>query len=633
MKKENWNLEKSAELYRFSEWGDGYFDANEQGNLVVRPERDERTVDLYELVVGLRRRGIEPPILCRFDGIIRDRARTIRAAFQEAIAAANYRGQYHLAFPVKVNQQQHVVETVRLAGNGHNMTLEVGSKPELLAVLAVHDMEDSMLLCNGYKDAEYIELALLGRKVGRRSIIIVEQFYELKQIIDVAAQLGVEAEIGLRMKPITKGIGRWEGTTGDKAKFGLTTPEILAALEMLKEHGRTDWLKLMHFHMGSQISSISTIKRVLKEATRMYVELAQICPSMCLLDVGGGLGVDYDGSKTNFESSMNYSPKEYAEDVVYAISEACDEAKVPHPSIISESGRALVAHHSVLVAEVLDVASALDAIPHLPKPPSDHPLLLEINELYSELTVKNLRSTLNNTLTLRDDVLERFIASDLTLAERAYAETVYRHLLAKLALLAPQMKFVPEEIERVQSQIRDIYFCNFSLFQSLPDSWAIDQLFPIMPIHRLNEEPTRRAILADLTCDSDGQIDRFIDLKDVKDYLLCHPVTPENDYYLGIFMIGAYQEILGDLHNLFGDTNAVHVNFDSDGKVQLTEVVRGDTISEVLNYVHYNPQQLRERIRVSLEKSLARGDMTHEEVAKFERRYGEALDGYTYLVK
>jgi arginine decarboxylase len=629
---EKWSLQKSQELYRIGSWGEGYFDINTSGNVSVRPSRNGANIDLFELSRTLVQRGIEAPILVRFDGIIRDRVKTIQNAFCQAIQEFNYKGTYRLTFPIKVNQQRHVVDVVRQAGREHLLGLEVGSKPELLAVLAIHDTPGALLLCNGYKDAEYIELALLSKRLERRPIIIVEQLYELQQILDISNRLGIEAEIGFRMKPTAKGSGRWESSGGEHAKFGLNTHEMMLAFNQLKRAEKLPWLKLLHFHIGSQITSIVAIKRALREATRVYTELAKLCPSMCFFDAGGGLGVDYDGSRTNFESSMNYTVEEYARDVVSSVEEACREAGVTHPDIITESGRAVVAHHSVLITEVIDVAPATGVVANLDEPPSQHSMLQEIASLYKNLTVKNCHETLHDALVLRESIVERFVQGDLDLFERAYAERAYRHLVAKIRQVSADLKFIPEDLEKLDEGLRDTYFCNFSVFQSLPDSWAIDQLFPIMPIHRLEQEPKRRAVMADLSCDSDGIIDRFIDLKDVGRSVALHENQPGTPYLIGIFLVGAYQEILGDLHNLFGDTNAVHVDVDGEGHPVVTHVVEGDTVEEVLRYVQYEAQDLSERLRTSIERSIRNGVLTNEQAAKLQKRFKEALDGYTYLV-
>jgi arginine decarboxylase len=628
---EVWNSAKSAALYGIENWGEGYFSVNQQGNLVVRPDRGEKEIDVSLLVDSLVSRGINVPVLLRFDGIIRDRIQRIALAFSKAIEESGYAGRYRGVFPVKVNQQRHVVDCVRKAGRDSFLGLEVGSKPELIAVLAMHDTPDSLLLCNGYKDKEYIELALMSRRLGRRAIIIIEQLSEVDQILNISAQLGIDAEVGLRMKPMTKGTGRWEGSAGDQAKFGLSTSEIMYAIEAFKKQGRTDWIKLLHFHVGSQITSIGAIKKVLKEATRMFTEVATLCPSLSFFDVGGGLAVDYDGSKTNFDSSMNYTVEEYARDVVYAISEACTEAKIAAPDIVTEAGRAITAHHALLIAEVVDVAPTLDVVTTVTPPPSDHSILKDLEEMHNNLNIKNLQETLHDVLGQREEILSRFIQGDISLAERAWADTTFWHTIGKIDNLSKALKYMPEDLEGISEWLKDTYFCNFSVFQSMPDSWAIDQLFPILPIRRLNEEPSRRAILADMTCDSDGKVDRFIDLKDVKRFINLHPMKNGVPYYVGMFLLGAYQEILGDLHNLFGDTNAVHVDLDETGQPVLTHVVEGDCVREALSYVQYEPQDLMERLRVSIERSLREGMLTTEDSAKLQKRYKDALEGYTYL--
>ncbi len=630
---DRWTVVNSADLYRVDAWGAGYFGIGPEGHLYVYPERDlQRKIDLYRIVKSLVKRGIDAPILLRFDGIIRDRIKTVQKAFDAAIAEFGYKGRYRLAYPIKVNQQRHVVDTVRKAGRDLQIGLEVGSKPELLAVLAVHDTPDGILICNGYKDSEYIELALLARRLGRRPIIVVEQPYEIETILAAARRIGVEPELGLRMNPITKASGKWEGSAGDGARFGLTSYELMHAVEKLRAHGAADWIKLLHFHVGSQIPSISSIKRVLKEATRMYTELAKLCPGLEFFDVGGGLAVDYDGSKTSFPSSMNYTVTEYARDVVWGILTACNEEGIKHPDIISESGRAIVAHHAVLVTEVTDVSPVPEAVPQLDRPPTNHDLLQELYSLYEELNVKNCHEVFHDTLSLRDEALQRFNQGDLSLVERAYADRVCKQLLSKIEQVASNLKHVPEDLARLGEALRDMYFCNFSVFQSLPDLWAVDQLFPVMPIHRLDTEPTRRAIIADLTCDSDGKIERFIDSKEVKRYIKLHELRPGEPYYLGLFLVGAYQEILGDLHNLFGDTNAVHIDLNEEGEPEIVSVIEGDTVREVLSYVQFDAQDLVERLRCAIEKALRAGKLTDEESAQLQRRFREGLEGYTYLV-
>ncbi len=627
----SWNISKNNDLYWIQGWGEHYFAINEKGHIIVHPQQNGETFDLYDLVQSLVERGIDPPILFRFDGIIKDRIHRICSSFASAIKEFNYKNHYHPAYPIKVNQQKHIVDVIRNAGKDDLLGLEVGSKPELLAVLSIHNTDGALLLCNGYKDAEYIELALLARKIGRRSIIIIEQFYELNLVLDIAARLGLEAEIGFRMKPHSKGSGRWASSGGDLAKFGLNIHEILLSVDLLKKAGKEHWVKLLHFHVGSQITSIVPIKKALRESSRMYTELAKLCPSMCFFDVGGGLGVDYDGTKTTTDSSMNYSMEEYARDVVYAIANACDMADLPHPTIISESGRAIVAHHSVLVTEVIDVAPTLGIVSQLPPPQSDHELLHEFLNLYRTVTPKNCHEVLHDAHDLREDILERFIQGELNITERAYADRAYRHLIAKIRHVSKELNYVPMDIEKLDDNLLHMYFCNFSVFQSLPDVWAIQQIFPIMPIHRLDEEPTVRATIVDLSCDSDGKIERFVGPKEPAKFIPLHELG-KTPYYLGIFLVGAYQEILGGMHNLFGDTNAVHIDLDPHGNWVFKHEIKGNSMSEVLKYVQYDSADLIERLRLSIEKALKQGLLTNEESAKLKKRFKEALESYTYLV-
>lgn len=626
----NWGTEQSADLYGINRWGEGFFSVNKEGNIQVSTEAG-KSVDLLKLTTEIVARGIELPVLIRFDDILVKRVKQIYAAFQAAIDESKYQGKYSLAYPIKVNQQRHVVDTVRAAGRDFGLGLEVGSKPEMVAILAIHDTQGAVLLCNGYKDPEYIELALHSSKIGRRPIIIVEQLHELDIILKCSSKLGIEAEIGVRMKPLAKGSGKWEASSGTQAKFGLSTPEILVVIEKLKAENKLHWLKLLHFHVGSQITSMVAIKRVMREATRTYTEIYKLCPSLSILDVGGGLAVDYDGSRTNFESSMNYTLEEYARDIIDAIQVACEEEGIPHPNLISESGRALVAHHSVLVGQVIDSAKTADIVNDLGNPPSDHETLSQLRELYDGLNVKNCQETLNDALSLREEIWSKFIQGDMNLIERAYADAGIGSLIAKIAFVAKDLKYIPEDVALIDEKLRDIYTCNFSLFQSLPDSWAIDQLFPVMPIHRLVEKPTRRGIIADISCDSDGKIDRFVDLKDVKKYLDLHTFDSKHPYYFGIFLTGAYQEILGDLHNLFGDTNAVHVSITGKSTYDITHIVEGDTIREVLSYVQYDTENLIDRMRVAIEKALDNQQITAQDSAQIMRKFRNALEEYTYL--
>lgn len=622
---------KANDIYWTRAWSGGYFDINAKGHVEVKPSRTGQGGDMYELVESLVERGIEAPILIRFNGIIRDRINYLQGAFQAAIKEFNYRNTYCTAFPIKVNPQRHVVEIVQQAGKKHLIGLEVGSKPELTGIMALEDSTEALLLCNGYKDSEYIELALMAKKLGRRTIIIIEQVYELKLVRDAAEKLGIEAEVGFRMKLSNKGSGRWQSSGGDSAKFGLSTQEIVECLDQLKGWDKTSWLKLLHFHVGSQITSIQAIKKALNEGARNFVELAKACPSLTFFDAGGGLAVDYDGTKTTADSSMNYTVEEYARDVVSAIGEACLKANLPDPIIITESGRAIVAHHSVLITEVIDVTQKPEIVDQLPPLPSQHDVLVTFEQLYNQLTSANCQETLHDANEFKDKILDEFVSGTMTLVEKAWAETTFRKLIHKIWKVSRELSYIPEDIENLQKTLYETYFCNFSVFQSLPDSWAINQLFPIMPIHRLNEEPKHDAILADLSCDSDGKIDCFVGAKTSHKTLKLHDYPP-GPYYLGIFLVGAYQEIMGGLHNLFGDTNVVHVELDESGSWDVSQVVEGDTIEDVLRYAQYSPEVLVEKLRSLIERSVKTGKISPTEAARVQKTFKEALESYTYLV-
>lgn len=613
--------------YGIDRWGEEYFSINPHGAVEVKPCRKQGG-DLSELMKSLVAQGIEAPILIRFNGIIRDRLERLSHAFQMAIQEFDYRSTHQMVFPIKVNPQRHVVETVRQAGQSYHLGLEVGSKPELIAVLAL-ESSDTLLLCNGYKDAEYITLALMAKKLGRHTLIIIEQFYELKLVLETAKKLGVEADIGFRMKLSNTGSGKWKSSGGDHSKFGLFTHEIITCTEILQEHGKSHWVKLLHFHLGSQVTTIESIKKVLMEGARMYTELAALVPSLTYFDVGGGLAVDYDGTKSTADSSMNYTVEEYARDVVSVIGEACQDAGINDPIIVTESGRALVSHHAVLITEVIDAVPAFQE--EHKKPPSDHEILQTLNELNENLTLKNCRETFHDLKELKEQMLDEFIYGKLTIKERAYAEKLSHRLFVKIREFYKQLRQAPEELQMLDKILLETYFCNFSVFQSLPDSWAIHQLFPIMPIHRLNEAATHDAVLADLTCDSDGKIDCFIGENEPTHTLKLHEYTGE-PYYIGIFLVGAYQEILGGLHNLFGDTNVVHAELDENGQWELSRLVEGDTVEEVLHYVQYNPEKLMIKLQELLERSLKAEKITPTESAQIKKMFKQALESYTYLV-
>ncbi len=632
---ESWSVQKSANLYGLTNWGGDYFGVNDAGHVTVTPNGPNGPkVDLYDLVKAVEQRDIELPLLFRFNGILRHRVKSLCDSFESAIKEYNYQGKYFPAFPIKVNQQRHVIDVLRQAGQEFSLGLEVGSKPELIAVLAIHDNPNALLLCNGYKDADYIELALMSKKVGRRPIIIIEKFTELALVLEVAEKLGVEPEIGFRLRLSGKGAGRWERSGGDRAKFGLSMSQIIACLDELKRKNKLTIAKLLHFHIGSQLTSISSLRVALKEAGQCYVQLRRSCPNLCFLDVGGGLGVDYDGSKTTFSSSMNYTEGEYARDIIWIIQELCEQAKVPCPNIVTESGRATVAHHSILVFNVLGIANSFspDIKPAEVLEKAVAPTVRSMAQLLTELTPKNLQETLHDAMALRSDMLEQFSLGLMTIEDRALGDESYWAVLAALAKESQNLHYVPEDLERLPGMLTDTYFCNFSIFQSLPDNWAIQQIFPITPIHRLGEAPTKSLVLADITCDSDGTIDRFADLRDVKRFLPGHAVKPGEPYYFAAFLVGAYQEILGDLHNLFGDTNAVHVEVDDAGRVDFSNVVYGDTVEEVLKYVQYEKDDLLERWRNSIEQAVSRGELSASESGTLFKKYHSSFDSYTYLI-
>jgi arginine decarboxylase len=627
---ERWTPQVASDFYDVASWGKGYFSVGENGHVLVHPEKDPaRSIDLKELIDTLVLRGIDLPILVRFADILKHRLGELHAAFQTAIAEHRYQGDYCCVYPIKVNQQRQVVEEVIEFGKPFRFGLEAGSKPELIAVMALAD-NDTPIICNGFKDDEYIELAMLAQKVGRQIIPVVEKYTELHLILKYAARVGVRPRIGLRVKLASRGSGRWKSSGGYRSKFGLSATEAVRALQELKDLGMADCLNLLHFHLGSQITNIRQIKGAVNEAVRVYVDLYRAGAGLKFLDVGGGLGIDYDGSQTDFESSVNYTLQEYANDIVYHAQSVCDEMEVPHPTIITESGRAIAAYHSVLVFNVLGVSGMGDSdTPAEPPADAEQPLI-DLQETFRGLTAKNLLESYHDAQQALDQALNLFSLGYLSLEQRCIAENLYWAITRKIQKLAGELDYFPEELEGIDAMLSDTYFCNFSLFQSMPDSWAIKQLFPIMPIHRLEEQPTRPAVLGDITCDSDGKVDAFIDRRDVKRTLLLHPFAG-GDYYLGTFLLGAYQEILGDLHNLFGDTNAVHVRLGPTGETILDSVIKGDTVREVLNYVQFPFDYLVTKLRKDVESALREGRLTYEETGALLKFYEEGLHGYTYL--
>jgi arginine decarboxylase len=625
-----WSVQDASELYEVPRWGHGYFSVNASGHVDVHPTKDPaRAIDLKELVDRLQLRGISLPVLIRFTDILRHRLGEIHAAFQAAIAQNQYQGGYSCVYPIKVNQQRQVVEEVLDFGRPYRFGLEAGSKPELLAVVALADNE-TPIICNGFKDAEFIETAMLGLKIGRNIIPVVEKYTELALILEAAEKIGVRPQIGVRVKLAARGSGRWQSSGGFRSKFGLTVTEIMRALDELKARGMQDCLKLLHFHLGSQITNIRIVKGALNEAARVYTELARLGAGLQYIDVGGGLGVDYDGSQTNFESSMNYTLDEYANDVVYHIQTVCDEASVPHPTIISESGRAVVAYHSVLVFNVLGVSGfGAEQVPITANPDWEQPLV-DLVETYNNVTARNALEAFHDAQQSLDMAISLFNGGYLPLEQRSMAENLFWATCTKLQKIVQTMAEVPEELQNLDEQLSDTYFCNFSLFQSIPDSWAVKQLFPVMPIHRLNEKPANHAVLGDITCDSDGKLDRFVDRRDVKKTLPLHTVNG-GTYYLGVFLVGAYQEILGDLHNLFGDTHAVHVSLDPNGEVRLDTLIKGDTVREVLDYVEFDAEILLGKLRTDVETAVRAGRIDYEGAGQLLRFYEDGLHGYTYL--
>jgi arginine decarboxylase len=634
-----WRVEDSLDLYHVEAWGKGYFSVNDSGHVVVRPDTTERyEIDLYEVVEGLQARDLTTPVVVRFSDILAHRLRRLHDAFAQAITENDYKNRYAAVYPIKVNQQRLVVEEVYRYGQEFGFGLEVGSKPELLAVMAMtENAPDRLIVCNGFKDDSYIEAVTLATKLGRTIIPVVENFEELGLILKHAQAYQVRPRIGVRVKLFSEGSGRWSASAGEKSKFGLFITEILELFNVLKEHDMLDCLQLVHCHPGSQLQDIRRVKDAINELAHVYAELKLMGAGLQYIDVGGGLGVDYDGSGTNFPSSMNYTLNEYANDVVYRVASVCNLRDIPHPMIVSESGRAVAAYHSVLIFDALG-SSALDKFrvtgdraedyggdEELPQPVQD------LFEAYRAVSERRLVECYHDALTAREQVLQMFNLGLLSLEFRALAERLYWATCAKIRDSCRKLERLPEELEDLESILSDTYFCNFSVFQSLPDSWAIDQLFPIMPIHRLHERPTRTAVLADITCDSDGKIDRFVSLRDVKRTLEVHELKADERYYLAVFLVGAYQETLGDLHNLFGDTHVVHVRLHDEGGWWIEEIVKGDTANKVLEYMEYDVAELYPALARDCERAIRDGRMTLAQSQALKRFYERELDGYAYL--
>ncbi len=633
----DWSIEDSEELYRIKGWGEPYFSINAAGNLTVSPQGDRGgSLDLHKLVKGLKQRDFQLPMLIRFSEILEDRLERLNACFAKAIARYSYDGAYQGVFPVKCNQQRHIVEDLVRFGKPYQFGLEAGTKPELMIAMASLNTPGALIICNGYKDNSYIETAMLGQKLGQKTIIVLEQVEEVDVAIAASQRLGIQPVLGIRAKLAAKGSGRWGESAGDRAKFGLSIPEIMVVVEKLEAANLLPSLQLLHFHIGSQVSAISVIKEALCEACQIYVELVKLGAPMGYLDVGGGLGVDYDGSKTSSQGSKNYSIQNYANDVVAEIKDACSARDIPVPTIVSESGRAIASHQSVLIFDILGTSEASYDTP-TPCEEGEHRLVRELWDVYSSLSAENYQEAFNDAVQFKQEAASLFSFSYLRLAERARVERLYWACCAKIVKLLRNQDYVPEELEHLEKSMASIYYANMSLFQSALDSWAIEQLFPILPIHRLNEEPTQRATLADLTCDSDGKIARFIGPKGQKDVLELHPLKSGESYYLGMFLMGAYQETLGNLHNLFGNTNTVHICLASKATSKqgytIEHVVRGNTTDEVLEQVQYDPEDMIEQIRLRSEEALQKGQITIEEARKLMANYKAGMDCYTYLAE
>ncbi len=648
-----WTVEDSDELYHVSDgWGYPYFTVNDDGHIAVDPT-GQRThnIDLYKIVQDVIERGHDPPLIIRFSDILRDRVRTLNQAFAKAIEEYNYGNVYRGVFPVKVCQQKHVVQEIVKYGEEFKYGLEAGSKPELLIVLAKLTTKGALITCNGYKDAEYLETALLAQRLGQTPIVIIEKLHEIDMVIEASKKLGIRPIVGARSKLSSRGIGRWGGSTGDKAKFGLSAADIMILVNKLKELNMLDCLQLLHFHIGSQISNITTVKNALREAGQYYVQLKRLGANMKYVDVGGGLGIDYDGSKTSFHASMNYTVDEYAADVVVAIKDICTKNNIPVPVIISESGRAVSSHHSILIFNVLNSSTLIQKQPNsfaglfstssnVPDPTKDdHELTIKLYDVLRSIDTSNLQESLHDARQYKEEAHQLFAMGLMTLPDRAKVEELYYFCVNDIYAFSRELSFVPEELKELRSLLSHTYFCNFSVFQSAPDTWAIDQVFPIVPIHRLNEKPTVLAQLADLTCDSDGRVDKFINAgvhegpHETKTSIELHKLEKGKPYYIGMFLTGAYQEVLGSLHNLYGDTNIIHVQLDEEDKngYSVEQVIPGDTIDQVLRYMQYDPKHMLDSIRAQSERALRAKELTLQQYKTLVTHYERSLRNYTYL--
>ncbi len=627
-----WSPQQSAELYGIESWGHGFFGVNRKGHVTVKLEDDQacKEVSLHDIIEGLHDRGTRVPVLLRFRDLLHSRITEINESFRKAIKDSGYRGEYRGVYPIKVNQQRQVIEEIAEFGKKYHYGLEAGSKPELIAALAHMNDPEAFIICNGYKDEEFIDLALHSQKMGLKIMLVLEMPSELELILERSRKIGVLPNLGVRVRLSTRGSGHWQESAGDKSVFGLNAAQVIQVVDHLKATGYLACLKMLHYHQGSQIPNIAAIREGATEAVRMYCDLVKEGAPMGVLDIGGGMAVDYDGSHTNFHSSCNYSVAEYCTDIVEVVSQICDKAAVTHPCLVSESGRAVVSYYSVLVFNILDVTSAQTSDEAPPVPENAPQNLLNLIDANKTLSKKNLQECFNDAVYYRDQVRAQFFYGNATLRERGLAEAWFWHILTRISNLIAQLDDIPEDLRELSSTLVDFYYGNFSLFQSLPDSWAIDQLFPVMPIHRLDEKPRQRAVLADITCDCDGKIDRFIDKEDVAKILPLHEIKPDEPYYVAVFLVGAYQETLGDLHNLLGDTNVVGVHLEK-GKSVYTHEVEGDTVADVLSYVEYDPKELVSRFRSFAEKAVNDGRISPKERREILDLYREGLAGYTYF--
>ncbi len=635
----HWDIQTARNTYNIHRWGAKYFDINDAGHVIVKPQQDAgASVDITDVIEEAKSRGLKFPVLIRFQDILRHRVEAINQAFRNSITEFNFQGIYRGVFPIKVNQLREVVEEILDAGKPFNFGLEVGSKPELFAGLALQNQQGSLIICNGYKDAEFVKMALLGIKLGKKVIMVVEKLEELRQIIGISKQVGVEPLIGIRARLLSKGAGKWADSAGENAKFGLSTAELLAAADLLKSENLRHCFKLLHFHIGSQVPDILTVKKAVQESARFYAKLFKMGFQIEFMDVGGGLGVDYDGSRSAFDSSTNYSLQEYTNDVVYYIADVCNAEKVPHPSIISESGRAIVAHHSVLIVEVFGSIEKIRPDVQFVCGENEHPLVKELCDIKKNLAKLNKLEAFHDAQERKEDAQHMFTLGMMDLPDKAKIENLYWEISRDVVETFKGQAYIPEEIRKLEDSLGDQYLCNFSVFQSLLDHWALGQLFPIMPLSRLNERPTREATLVDITCDSDGQVNKFIDLRDVRDTLPLHPLIPNGNgkpepYYLGFFLMGAYQDIMGDLHNLFGRVNEVHVFLDPDEPTgyYVEEIIEGNTIVQCLGAVQYDENELKRQMKSQIDEAIKADKMKPSEGMRLLDDYERGLKNYTYL--